>query len=285
MTELLLILRQSGLLLIDLLPWILAGCVAGALLRTVRRLPFEKKLAASGPWAIPLAAVSGAASPLCTLGSVPVISGLTAKGLPRAAGFAFLASSSMVTPQIVLLTAGILGIKTALLQAVGGILGGIVTGGILSLVPKDSPLFRPGEPGTTGVEASSRTFWTHLTGQLEFTLFWLVAGVLFSQAAAVLVPPEWSGRLPGAGWGGVIAGAILSGPLYSCGGAVLPALSLLRENGIGNGFLLAFLICGPATRLRSAAALGRLITPVGMVLYFGIILVFSVLYGRLVGGV
>ena len=95
MTALLLILRQSGLLLTDLLPWILAGCGAGALLRTVRRLPFEEKLAGAGPWAIPLAAVSGAASPLCTLGSVPVISGLTARGLPRAAGFAFLDNSHL----------------------------------------------------------------------------------------------------------------------------------------------------------------------------------------------
>jgi len=280
-----LVARQSGLLLIDLAPWVISGALIGAALKTVRRLPFARSLPSISPaCAVPLAAVSGAASPLCTLGSVPVVAGLVSRGFPRAAGAAFLAASSMVTPQMVLMTAGALGLRMAILQATGGIVAGTLAGWAMAAFPsRGASLFRDPGDAVDGVPPTSKSFAAHFAGQLEYGLFWMVAGVVISQGFSVFAPAIVSSAAGLAGTGGGLfsatLGAIVSAPLYSCGGAALPVLAAIGERGASPGFLLAFLICGPATRFRSAAALGCYLRPKGLAIYFAFVVAFAGLFG------
>ncbi len=280
-----LVARQSGLLIADLAPWMVAGALIGAALKKTRRLPFARVLPSIGPaFAVPLAAVSGAASPLCTLGSVPVVAGLVSRGFPRAAGAAFLAASSMVTPQMVLMTAGALGPRMAILQATGGILAGTLAGWAMAAFPaRGAALFRESGEASEGVPPTSKSFGAHFAGQLEYGLFWMVAGVVISQGLSVFAPGIMASvaGIADSGGGFIPAGvgAIVSAPLYSCGGAALPVLAALGERGASQGFLLAFLICGPATRFRSAAALGGYLRPKGLAVYFAFVVAFASLFG------
>ncbi len=296
-------LRGSALLVVDVLPWILAGALAGALMRVVRRVPFMDALARLPERAaIPLASLSGAASPLCTLGSVPIVTGLVSSGFPRPAAAAFLASSSMVTPQMVLMTAGFLGPRIAILQALGGMVAGTLAGAALSLARgRENLLFRDLPPSAGGIPPTTRGFLRHAIDQLEYGLFWLVVGVFLSQLAAALVdggavpfaravtflgsgPSTREATQPGFGSGlAALLGAFVACPAYSCGGAALPFLALLRSLGIGDAFFLAFLVSGPATRVRSAAALGKILKPAALASYLAFVVAFSILWAFVVG--
>ncbi len=289
--------RQSALLISDIFPWILAGTLAGALIRTFYTVSPENRIPRiHAVAAIPVAALSGAVSPLCTLGTLPVVTACISRGLHHSVAISFLASSSMVTPQIALMTAGFLGPQIAILQACGGILAGITAGALLQLGEKIGlDLFRSNDtlPVTTS-RKSTRTFIGHVSAQLEYSLFWLVIGVLLSQSAVVLA--DMSGmtaslqqasifqsneRTLSGFW--ALSGAVLATPLYSCGGAVLPILSALRSFCIDESFFFAFLVCGPATRIRSIAALGKILTPHGLVSYLLFIVLFSVLWAFAAG--
>lgn len=289
--------KQSTLLITDMLPWILGGALIAACIRKIQRVPFEDKiLKVHAALAIPIASVSGAASPLCTLGSLPVVTALLVRGLHRGAALAFLSSSSIITPQIAIMTAGFMGPKIAILQVTGGITAGITAGLLLTLAEQNGMLMFRAQDSIDIPEArhTKRSFMGQVSSQLEYSLFWLVTGVVFSQAAVVL--SDMSGMSDalcnasslnnqGNPPSGLFAffGALLSAPLYSCGGAVLPILAALRAYGIHESFFLAFLICGPATRLRSAAAVGKILTPRALTYYLLYILVFSVLWVFAVG--
>ncbi|HNQ96517.1 MAG TPA: permease, partial [Treponemataceae bacterium] len=274
-------LRQSAMLITDIIPWIVAGALAGACIRKIKRIPFEEKIPyLNSVLAIPAASFSGAASPLCTLGSLPIVTAFLARGLHQGAALAFLASSSIVTPQIALMTAGFLGPRIACMQVAGGFFAGLSAGVLLSLAERTGiQIFRPQD--TIHLEEkqlTTRNFIGHVAAQLEYSLFWLVVGVIVSQAAVVIsdmsgmssaLSNAASSSKQGSSPGGLFAffGALLSAPLYSCGGAVLPILAALRAYGIHESFFLAFLICGPATRLRSAAAVGKILTPRALAYY------------------
>ncbi len=280
-------LRASALLIVDVLPWILSGALVGAAMRVARKVPFMDALARlPARAAVPLASLSGAASPLCTIGSVPIVTGLVSSGFPKSAAAAFLASSSMVTPQMFLMTAGFLGPRIALLQAMGGILAGTLAGAILCLARgRDRLVFRDLPPAPSGIPPTTKGFLRHAAGQLEYGLFWLVVGVFVSQFAAALAD---SGLIPFLGDGfaprpaggafAAILGALIACPAYSCGGAALPFLALLRSLGIDDAFFLTFLVSGPATRLRSAAALGRILKPAALAAYLAFVVAFSILW-------
>ncbi len=40
-------------------------------------------------------------------------------------------------------------------------------------------------------------------------------------------------------------------PFYSCGGAAIPLVEVLKDMGMNNGAVLAFFIAGPATKLST----------------------------------
>ncbi len=300
-------LRESALLIADVSPWILAGALIGAAMRTIRKVPFMGVLSRLKPRAaIPLASVSGAASPLCTLGSVPIVTGLVSEGFPKGAAVAFLASSSMVTPQIALMTAGFLGPRIAILQATGGIVAGTLAGFLCTLTTgKAASAFRDTPCNAVGIAPTSRSFFRHVADQLEYGLFWLVMGVIAAQVIGALINsgmiPFIPAKLPkgigidytmdvsGTNGQGIrtttglipaLIGSLIAAPTYSCGGAALPVLAFLRSCGIDDAFFLAFLVSGPATRIRSIAALGKLLRPIPLIAYVTFIIAFSVLWAE-----
>lgn len=302
-------LRQSALLIMDVLPWMLTGACLAALLRRYFPAARLQSLSRLNPAAsIPIASLAGAASPLCTLGTLPIVTALVSRGLGRQASLAFLASSSIVTPQIALLTAGFLGPRIAIGQVAGGILAGIAAGALAPIAERRiTNLFRDIEredviAAETGSDCSAgrtpmipargqKSLARIAVGQLEYGLFWLAVAVTVSQCALALIDAAGLGGLAAGalrGNGGTaaaslasLAGALISGPAYSCGGAVMPVLASLRSLGIDDSFVMAFLICGPATRIRSAAAVGGILTRRGLALYLGFIFAFSVFWSIL----
>ncbi len=162
-------LRQSALLIVDVLPWLLLGAALASALKTrVGRYADALLCVTSTHVSIPVAATAGAASPLCTLGSLPIVTSLLSKGLNRATALAFLTSSSIVTPQISFLTAAFLGPRMAILQALGGVTAGIAVGCVAELnVANHTTLFRVlDETEKEPTRGGAKGFFSRMIGQL-----------------------------------------------------------------------------------------------------------------------
>lgn len=113
----LLILVNSADAVARLWPYVVAGVVVAVLLsRLAQNKPWSVPARLPRPILTPLAAMLGAASPLPTVGMVPVILQFRAKGLPTRSALAFVLASSLMNPQLLLLTLGALGVSFALAQ-------------------------------------------------------------------------------------------------------------------------------------------------------------------------
>lgn len=270
-------------------PYVLGGVLLAALLGQFGRLHrWSPRLTAGGPVPVVAAALLGGLSPISTYGMVPFLLQLLRGGAAPGPPLAFLVASSMLNPQIFLLTLGGLGWRMALGQLAGVLLISTGVGVLAGRLPPVSFL----RPVADLVEApldprlpSSRSRVAHdVLGMLAWIGFTFVTGVTLAALIQVFLPSRWVMGLLGEGrWTGVALGGILGLPLYTCGGAAVPVLAGLMDTGMGAGPALAFLLSGAATRVTSLAALGSFLTRRALVVYTAGILFAAVVVGLLLG--
>ena len=106
MTELLIeILRRSLDLLFDFLPYVIVGVFLTEILKYTSWVDFVQKAIKRSPsLSVVIASILGMVSPLCTYGTVPVVIELHKKGTPLAPLITFLGASSLINPQLFLVT-------------------------------------------------------------------------------------------------------------------------------------------------------------------------------------
>ncbi len=277
------LLQVSGAQLASVLPAAVLGTAVGSLLLRykVKGVP-DDFLALPAPLLVPIAALAGALSPICTLGTVPIILGMIRRGFPVSASITFLTSSSIVTPQMVFIAAGSVGPELATLQVVGGIALSVTIGLGLHLFRARIHFFREDLTQPTHGHCGHRQegFWRILWRELRFVVLWLVAGVLVSAVLQVFVAPyiTWDLFLGGS-FAVTFASALVSIPTYACGGFALPVLGGLQSSGLHVSAILAVMVCGPAARIRSLAALGRIIRTRALAGYLALVMTFSIFYG------
>lgn len=283
------IVLQASDLFIELVPYVLAGAALGAALRNPSRFHFIERLPS---WRlhtqIILASLIGTLSPLCTLGTVPLLVGLVGRGFPAPAALAFLGASSMANPQILILTVGALGSTIAIVNWVAALLVGISAGSLALWATKygqnvfkpilekhDSSHHRSHKHGKGG-------FWQAFLEQLEYVALYLVIGVLAAAALSVLTPGRYFEQ-----WLGpdnrfaIVLSSILAVPFYVCGGGILPVMQALMEKGIPAGVVVAFLISGPATRVQALSALAALLKMRMLVVYVGLVMAWAIGLGMI----
>ena len=237
-------------------------------------------------WTIPFACLLGALSPLCTIGTVPVLLALIRRGLPLPVALAFLGGSSMTNPQLFLLTAGTLGWPLALFQWIASLGAGITLGSIAAICERrgwrlQAPLpLDPPCPARGAQEHETRRFFPEFVAQLDRVAVVLAIGVVLGSIFQVYLPSDLVGRVAGRFPAlSVVFGALLSAPFYVCGGGALPAMAALVEKGLPAGAALAFFVAGPATRVQSLAAVAVLVRPRLVVIYVAVVLAWASLLG------
>lgn len=278
------IIYRSGVQLIQLIPYVLAGSLLGAVLQRwkISRLVKLLKTLPSFPLLFG-ASFLGVLSPFCTIGTVPVVIGLIANGLPSGGGIAYLAASSMASPQMLLIQYGTLGPVFSILQGISAVGIGCLVGGIALLCEKrEWSVMNPTSPiKAKHLDQQINSGLLRLfIDQFEFILIYMLVGVLLSSVIAVCggeslfdssakISPSLS----------VLIGVMLSVPLYVCGGSAMPVLATMVDQGLPPGVALAFIIAGPATRLPVLAALKSIMNKKAFVGYIVIILAWSFLIG------
>ena len=79
----------------------------------------------------------------------------------------------------------------------------------------------------------------------------------------------------------ILWGATLGVPIYICGGATVPFILSLMEQGMDKGSALAFFIVGPATRVSPMVTLLALVRKKPFALYLGLCFAGGILFGYL----
>jgi uncharacterized membrane protein YraQ (UPF0718 family) len=289
-----LMLLKSGRMLVELAPYVVLGVVVGELLRYTRINRLLQRACSSSPLVSTLlAAVLGVTSPLCTYGTVPVVVQLHRAGVPLSPLVTFLSASSLMNPQLFILTWGGISPAMALARAGAVLAFAVLLGTVLHRVPirfmANARIRDPdedeGESVPNRLDAKRlvwRDFVRHSYDNLLFVTYYLVIGILLGSAVEVFVPGRWIAMAfqPGK-WASVALAAVMGVPLYACGGGAIPLIRKLIDQGMSEGAALAFFIAGPATRITPLLALGAVLRPAFIGVYVAGLLAYALAAGML----
>ncbi|UCH93256.1 MAG: permease, partial [Candidatus Aminicenantes bacterium] len=229
LANLLAVIRQTGEILLELLPYVVAGALVGALLLKQRKTIFSSRLFKfPTPVLIFCSALLGTISPLCTMGTVPVVIGMVGCGFPTAAGLAFLAASSIVNPQMLFIAFSTIGPALTAAQWFSGIGIGCAVGFLAMLFEKrniaivNKKIEIPAKHNNNcHHQRKHKGFFSNFLDQLEHVLFFVIGGALAASVINVWLPEPFLFKLfSRADSFEVAAGAALSIPMYVCGGGV-----------------------------------------------------------------
>ena len=131
-----LVLQISGNTFISLFPYVLLGVAAGEILKFTAWTNLIYRGCLKSPFlSTVFAALLGMASPLCTYGTVPVILQLFRAGIPLAPMVTFLSVSSLMNPQLFIITWGGISPEMAMVRAGTVLLFGFLIGLIIHWIP------------------------------------------------------------------------------------------------------------------------------------------------------
>lgn len=270
--------------------YVVVGVLLGEALRYTPAAALLERVCKQNPvLSVATSGLFGMASPLCTYGTVPVVLELMRNGVPVAPLATFLATSSLMNPQLLLITWGGLGPKLALAQLIAVMVFGLVLGAVLHMIPRtwsvlpilnSGPSKKPRGPRIFTVKGYLSNCWR----TFEFVGFYVLIGVLAGAAIEVLVPGRYIFALFGTGgWLQILLASLLGVPLYACGGGTIPLVQALLTQGMAPGAALAFLVAGPATRITPLMALATILRPRFVVFYVALLLAYAVVSGVIYG--
>ena len=236
-----------------------------------------------GPWGLLPASLIGLISPLCMYGTIPVAASFAQKGIREDWLAAFMMSSVLLNPQLLIYTAA-LGWPALVIRIVSCLLCGMVAGFCVGRFWKNRSFFNfkgfsgPDRRDDDPIMARrlAKILWRNTTATGGYFLL----GILLASAFQAYVPAEGFGRLFGHGSAvGVLMAATVGVPLYVCGGGTIPLLHSWIQSGMGLGAATAFMITGPTTKITNLGALKIVLGFRNFALY----LVFSIIAALVFG--
>jgi uncharacterized membrane protein YraQ (UPF0718 family) len=301
------VLIKSGEALLSLAPYVLLGVLSGEILKLTSWTRLIGSMVAKAPLiSIFFAAGLGIVSPLCTYGTIPMVIQLCNAGIHIAPLVTFLTASSLMNPQLFIMTWGGLGPEMALVRVGTVFLFGILLGLLIYRLPKVWALnpnlfagskeegqegagaglsFSPGTFPAGNVPPSPHPFtWGNFIRKnlatLQYVGFYMLVGIVSGAVIEVYMPGQWIAFLfRGNRWMSIFLAALLGVPLYACGGGAIPLVASLLREGMSKGAALAFFIVGPATRPTPLMALATILRPLFIAAYVILLILFAIISG------
>ncbi len=233
--------------------------------------------------AVPVAGMAGAVLPGCECASVPVASGLMARGVAPAAALAFLLASPAINPIVLVATAvAFPGQPLMVLARFGASLTVAVLVGWLWLRFGRADWLRiPSRPHGDGPK------WVQFGEAMRHDLLhaggFLIVGGLAAATMNVTVPREWLTAIAEVPWLAVLVMALLAVLLSICSEA--DAFVAASMTAFSPTAKLAFLVVGPMVDLKlialQAGTFGRAFALRFVPVTFALAVLVSVVFGRL----
>ena len=236
-----------------------------------------------GAFGVIPASLLGIASPLCMYGTIPIAASLSEKGLKDDWLAAFMMSSILLNPQLMIYSAA-LGKGALAVRTLSAFLCGAAAGLCVRYLFRGWNFFsfsglREAENRDTDPHMAIRLL-KNILRNIKATGPYFLAGIFLAALFMRLVPPTAVAWLFGGDSGfGVIVAATVGVPLYACGGGTIPLLAEWMQSGMGLGAAAAFMITGPATKVTNLGALKIVLGMRNFLLYLLFIMVFAALTG------
>ncbi|MBN2414145.1 permease [candidate division KSB1 bacterium] len=237
-------------LLIDIAPYFFISILIQCLLnRLIHKKSITIKIKSEN-LSIFAAGILGLLSPMPTYAAVPVGLSFVSLGVPASTVISFIIASPLLNPSVFFLTLTQLGFKIAIARLVAAymlaVLGGFLFGRFMrSFVIKQ-------EVKLKDQFTPRRSFIKNFYRASVFLGKYFLIALLISASVKALVSPAWISKIMGPYIQKSLIIAIALGiPFYSCGGAAIPIIEVLRDMGMNDGAILAFFIAGPATKIET----------------------------------
>lgn len=226
-----------------------------------------------------VAALLGAASPLCMYGTIPVIAALGKRGVPQHYLAAFMVTSILINPNLLIFSFA-LGTSMALLRLFVCIFMGILAGILVYGFFRNRELFDysgfQGEEKCRPKGKGIRIFLGDVNRGIQKTAPYFFIGILLAALFDKYFPQQWVVGLFGNNKGlGVLMASILGVPIYVCGGGTIPLLKSWLNIGMSSGSAIAFMITGPATKLTNLSAVKIILGLKNFVIYITFIMLMG----------
>lgn len=240
-----------------------------------------------GAWGVLPASALGIASPLCMYGTVPLAASLARAGLPQDWLAAFMMSSILLNPQLVMYSAALGGAALAV-RVASCFLCGAAAGLLVRFCCKRRPFFDfTGFSGPHDRDTAPHLavrFLKNFGRNIRATGPYFLAGVALSALFQRYVPTEFMTALFGGSEAfGVLMAATIGVPLYACGGGTIPLLAQWLADGMSLGAAAAFMLTGPATKLTNLGAVKIVLGAKHFLCYLAFVWGFALLAGLAVG--
>lgn len=232
------------------------------------------------------ACLLGIASPLCMYGTIPIAASFRKQGMREDWLAAFMMASILLNPQLIVYSAA-LGPAALAVRIAACFLCGCAAGILVHVFYRKNPFFNfdgfaERESRDTHPNLLVR-YLLNLWRNVKATGLYFLLGVLLSALFQRYMPQDAMVRLFGGNevWG-VLMAATIGVPLYACGGGTIPLLRQWLAEGMSLGSAAAFMITGPATKITNLGALKICMGWKRFLLYFGFVMLFSLVSGLFV---
>ncbi|GAA3122336.1 permease [Planomonospora alba] len=201
--------------------------------------------------AVPVAGMAGAVLPGCECASVPVASGLMARGVTPAAALAFLLASPAINPIVLVATAVAFPGQPLMVAARFGasLVVAVLVGWLWLRFGRSDWLRIPSRPHGEGSKLA--VFGDAMRHDLLHAGGFLIVGGLAAATLNVLVPREWLTAVAQVPWLAVLVMALLAVLLSICSEA--DAFVAASMTAFSPTAKLAFLVVGPMVDLKLIA--------------------------------
>ena len=267
--------RHFWIVLRDIAPFWAAGIVGGSVVSVFAKERLNALFAriSRGRFSIFAASAIGVASPLCMYGTVPLAASFSEKGMDDGVLAAFMMSSVLLNPQLMIYTAA-LGAEALAARTAAAFLCGAAAGFLVRR------FFRGGFFNFDGFAcAENRDTDPNLAARLLKNMGRNIRATALPAALMRLVPSRAIAGARGESGFGIAAAALAGVPLYFCGGGTIPLLAEWMGRGMGLGPAVAFMLSGPATKLTNLGALKTVLGARSFALYIAFSLTFAVAAG------
>ncbi len=240
----------------------------------------------------------GAITPFCSCSSVPLFIGFVEAGIPLGVTFSFLIASPMINEVAVVILAGILGWKLALLYVGAGLLVAWI-GGLAMQWFKPERWVEPyvwkiqmGQMASTQPSHAFKARHEYALGQVREIVgriwIWVFIGVGVGALFHGFVPETWVlQHLADGDLFNVPIAVLLGIPLYSNATAIIPVAEAMLSKGVAIGTTLALMMSVAALSLPEMLILRKVIRWQALALFAAILAIAFSLVGwsfNLLGG-
>jgi uncharacterized membrane protein YraQ (UPF0718 family) len=238
-----------------------------------------------------LAGLFGILTPFCSCSAIPMFIGFLETGIPLGITFSFLIASPLVNEVILVMLAGLFGIKIAIVYLLAGLMVAIVSGFVIDRLQLEKYLpdwmltFRKEKRiQTTEMNLDTRITIAFKSVQEVLSRIWayVLAGIVIGSVIHGYVPDTWLyTSLAKSNWYALPLTVLTGIPLYACSASVAPVAFALVDKGMPLGTALAFIMAVAGMSLPEFVMLKKVLSFRLILIFIGIVFAGILLVGYL----